>query len=156
MIRHFTATVYVFWENKVLLHPHPKHQKWLPPGGHVEENETPVDAAKRETLEETGLHIEILADDPIRVDTPYARNFARPFLCLLEDIPERKGEPAHQHMDLIYLAKPLGNPEKILSPFRWLTLEELQGFPAETVFPDTLLVTSYLLKQERCISALTN
>ncbi len=32
----FTASVYVVYENKVLLHKHKKLGVWLPPGGHVE------------------------------------------------------------------------------------------------------------------------
>ena len=56
MKRHFTSTTFVLHpkENKILLHWHNKVNAWLPPGGHVEDNETPVDTARRETLEETG------------------------------------------------------------------------------------------------------
>ena len=65
LVRQFTATVYVFQSSKVLLHKHPKHNKWLPPGGHVEQNELPHEAAIREALEETGLHIKIQSQDNI-------------------------------------------------------------------------------------------
>ena len=62
MERHFTSTTFVLHpkENKILLHWHNKVNTWLPPGGHVEDNETPVDAVRRETLEETGLKIHLL------------------------------------------------------------------------------------------------
>jgi 8-oxo-dGTP pyrophosphatase MutT (NUDIX family) len=36
---------------------HKKLGKWLPPGGHIEPNELPDDAACREVLEETGLKV---------------------------------------------------------------------------------------------------
>jgi len=57
MEKHFTATTYIIQDGKVLLIPHSKLGKWLPPGGHVELNETPPECAIREALEETGLEI---------------------------------------------------------------------------------------------------
>jgi 8-oxo-dGTP pyrophosphatase MutT (NUDIX family) len=51
MERHFTTSVYILHEGKVLLLFHPKLQKWLPPGGHIEKDESPPEAAKREVME---------------------------------------------------------------------------------------------------------
>ena len=50
--KHFTSTAFVLHpiEDKVLLHWHSKVKAWLPPGGHIENNETPVEAVKRETF----------------------------------------------------------------------------------------------------------
>jgi ADP-ribose pyrophosphatase YjhB (NUDIX family) len=39
---------------------HKKLQVWLPPGGHMEENEIPDDAVLHEIYEETGIKAEIL------------------------------------------------------------------------------------------------
>ena len=39
-----------------------------------------------------------------------AASFERPYMCLVEQIPQHKETLAHQHLDLIYLATPLGNP----------------------------------------------
>lgn len=36
------------------------HDKWIAVGGHLEEGETPLECAKREVLEETGLVVESL------------------------------------------------------------------------------------------------
>ena len=47
-MRHFTVAVFVVHDGCVLLHFHRKLGKWLPPGGHVEDNELPDDAALRE------------------------------------------------------------------------------------------------------------
>ena len=58
VVRHFTATAYVVHDGHVALHWHPKVKAWLPPGGHIEENEDPVQAVLRESAareEETGL-----------------------------------------------------------------------------------------------------
>ena len=45
----------VVYKGKVLLVWHKKHKEWLPPGGHLEQNESPNDAVLREVLEETGF-----------------------------------------------------------------------------------------------------
>ena len=58
MERHFNVTVYVMnEEGKFLFIRHKKLQKWLPPGGHVEENESYESCLEREILEETGIKI---------------------------------------------------------------------------------------------------
>lgn len=41
----------------VLVKEHPNGDSWSFPKGHIEENETPLDAAKREVYEETGLSV---------------------------------------------------------------------------------------------------
>lgn len=136
MDRHFTSTAYIIFQNRVLLHRHPKLLKWLPPGGHLEPNETPVEAAKREAREETGLDIEILSFDLIHLRFPNAISFERPFHCLLENIPEHNGTPAHQHIDMIYLARPIDPNQKVSADFRWFSLEDTQAIQNE-LFPDT-------------------
>ncbi len=99
--RHFTVAVFVVWEKKVLLHWHRKLGMWLPPGGHIERNELPDEAAVREVQEETGLTVQLVGDrrgdiaDPIQLH--------RPAGVQLENIG-----PGHQHIDLIYVAKPAG------------------------------------------------
>src|ERR1700730_4316464 len=100
--RHFTATAFVIHDQKVLLLYHAKFNKWLPPGGHVEENETPVTCAIREAYEETGLHIELIQDEHLWIDRPNARSCERPFLCLIENVPAYGNSPAHQHIDQIF------------------------------------------------------
>lgn len=63
-IRHFTASAIVFdapLEHVLLVH-HKKIGKWLYPGGHVDENQTPAEAAMREVEEETGVHTQVVCD----------------------------------------------------------------------------------------------
>jgi 8-oxo-dGTP pyrophosphatase MutT (NUDIX family) len=145
MEKHFTATVYIFEQGKVLLHYHEKLAKWLPPGGHIEPNETPPEAARREVKEETGLDIEFIEQENLHIEAYNAKSFVRPFLCLLENIPEHKGKPAHQHMDMIYLARPLLYNE-IKEGFKWVSFEELSGMD---LFPDTREVLHFLLNHQR-------
>lgn len=143
MERQFTATVYIFHENKVLLHRHAKLGKWLPPGGHLEANETPPEAARREVREETGLEIIFIEQENLKIHAYNGTSFERPFLCLLENIPEYTDKPAHQHMDFIYLAKPVRWEENV-NDFRWVSFEELQELE---VFPDVQEVLRLLLKE---------
>jgi len=131
MERQFTATVYVFHQNRVLLHRHAKLGKWLPPGGHMELNETPPEAARREVKEETGLDICFIEQENVRVASVNAVSFERPYLCLLEEI----SNPPHQHMDMIYLATVADERQLALIPeeFRWFRVEEIETLD---VFPD--------------------
>ncbi|MES2344776.1 MAG: NUDIX domain-containing protein [Chlamydiota bacterium] len=123
--KHFTVTTYVIDKKKVLLIFHPKHNKWLPPGGHLEPNETPPEGALREVLEETGLEVEIIKQENLWINCRNAVSFERPYLCLLENIPPHNSHPAHQHIDLIYLARPTGNGTLHDShSARWFSLDE--------------------------------
>lgn len=100
--RHFTVAVFVVWEGKVLLHRHRKLGMWLPPGGHIEKDELPDDAALREVSEETGIEVALVGERREDVEDPV--QLRRPAGVQLEDIG-----PGHQHIDLIYFARPLGS-----------------------------------------------
>ena len=99
--RHFTVAVFVVREKKVLLHWHRKLGMWLPPGGHLERNELPDEAAVREVQEETGLTVQLVGERREDVSDPV--QLYRPAGVQLENIG-----PGHQHIDLIYFAKPAG------------------------------------------------
>src|SRR5882672_5372918 len=106
MEKHLTATVYIVEEKKILLLWHPKHNKWMPPGGHLEANETPPECAHREVLEETGLEIELVKEEHLWFTTETVFSCERPFMCLIQHIPAHKEQSSHQHIDIIYLGYP--------------------------------------------------
>ena len=124
--RHFTVAVFVVWKGKILLHHHRKLGMWLPPGGHIERDELPDEAATREVLEETGLEVELVGERREDVENPVQLH--RPAGVQLEDIG-----PGHQHIDLIYFARPTG-PTDIRDEFSaekvgWYTPEDWKDMP---------------------------
>ena len=100
LTRDFTATTFVVWQGGVLLHKHKKLGRWFPPGGHVEQDELPDDAAVREVLEESGVPVVLIGEKALPVKEP--RQLVRPRGVQLETI-----SPNHEHIDLIYFARPL-------------------------------------------------
>ena len=145
MKRHFTATTYIISSNKILLLFHPKIKKWLPPGGHLEANETPPEGAKREVLEETGLEIQWILQENLWIDRWNAKSIERPYLCLLENIPAHGNTPEHQHIDFIYVAKPIGGTLIQTHEIRWFNLEEVLALTSDLeIFLETQKTISHL------------
>jgi 8-oxo-dGTP pyrophosphatase MutT (NUDIX family) len=101
LTRHFTATTYIVHDGRVLLHRHPRQGLWLPPGGHLERDELPHDAARREIEEETGLRLRLHSEDQAaRMAAEMACGVVpQPAFILVEDI-----NPFHQHIDFTYFA----------------------------------------------------
>jgi 8-oxo-dGTP pyrophosphatase MutT (NUDIX family) len=54
---HVTGSAIVVGPRGVVLHRHKRIGVWMQPGGHLDQGETPWDAALRETKEETGLPV---------------------------------------------------------------------------------------------------
>ncbi|PIQ76203.1 nucleoside triphosphate hydrolase [Candidatus Peregrinibacteria bacterium CG10_big_fil_rev_8_21_14_0_10_49_24] len=137
MQKHFTATAFIIdSQNRTLLLWHKRLQRWMPPGGHIDTNETPEETARRECKEETGLDVEIIGDAQENLFAENAHEghmLKKPIALLLENIPasEERGEPAHQHMDFLYLARPTNENQQLTleekegSEIRWFTYEEI-------------------------------
>jgi len=107
MKRHFTATGFVVDGSRTLLHWHQRLQQWMPPGGHIEPDEDPVQAVLREVREETGLVAEVV---PANGALPfeYPEQLPPPYTILVEDIPgPDPSAEGHKHIDLIYFCRTL-------------------------------------------------
>jgi len=103
--RHFTATAYVVSGARTLLLWHHRLRMWLPPGGHLEPNEDPVQGATREAFEESGLEAVVIPPPGLLVvDSPLV--IPPPAVILIEDIV-RDDQPFHQHIDHVYFMRAL-------------------------------------------------
>lgn len=154
MERHFTATVYIVENSKVLLLYHRKFGKWMPPGGHLDPNETPPEGALREVKEETGLDVDFISDENILIERPNSKSFVRPYLCLLQEVPHHKETPAHQHMDFVFVARPKGGDEREnpteSDGLRWFSLNDIDGLvPEVDIFADVQETVRHLLLGEK-------
>ena len=128
--RHFTATGYLVSGDALLLHWHAKVQAWLPPGGHVEPNEDPVQAVLREVLEETGIAAEVVAASPV-LDIAWPVQLVPPVTILVEEIDDPVGGD-HEHIDLIYFCRPTGTTAPVMDGWRWVARRELaESVPLE-------------------------
>ena len=110
-----------------LLHWHRKVGLWLPPGGHVEPNEDPVQAARREALEETEFPVEIVPTTLPFAYTDPPQVYA-PATIMVEPIRSYGGEDAHHHIDMIYFSRPSEQlrPEPPSGSWRWVSRQALE------------------------------
>jgi ADP-ribose pyrophosphatase YjhB (NUDIX family) len=124
IIKHFTATTIIVYQNKVLLHLHKKLNFWVPVGGHIEANELPQEAARREAKEESGLEVELYYPEQLAEMGNEVKELYRPMHLLLENIGD------HQHIDFIYYAT---TDSDVLKPqdgetanLKWFTAAEVR------------------------------
>ena len=115
---HITASGLVIKDEKVLLIFHPYIKQWFQPGGHIDDGESPIEAAIREVYEETGYLCELDSDnqDPVDID--------------IHEIPEnlKKGEGAHLHIDLLYRLKVLQYEQSVEDiKFRWFSFDNVES-----------------------------
>ena len=141
--RHFVATVYAVNDGAVALHEHDKLEMWLPAGGHLDRDELPHEAALRETREELGFDVELVAPREA-IDSETVESIPQPQHFLLEDINvTESGEVGHQHIDFIfYGAAPSrdiqpGPGEQPAADWTWFTPTQLRShddeIPADVV-----------------------
>ena len=142
--RQYCASTYCidFEKQEVLLVYNKKLKKWLQPGGHIEDDETPEEAALREVYEETGLHVRLLGEK-----FPREEDFIRPLGIQKNRRTMSDGE-MHMHVDIIYAAVPNDDNKEQLNKeesddIAWFSREELEDIDC---FPDIKITMDYILK----------
>ena len=140
MARHFCASAFVInpKNKKILLVKHHLFDKWVQPGGHIEDDETPEEAAAREVFEETGIRIKLIGERFPRED-----DMIRPL-----GIQCNRKDNGDKHFDIIYAAIPNnGDADLIVSDestgIGWFSRNELENLP---IFPDVKIKMDYIFK----------
>lgn len=116
VVGHLTSSALVMDEDRtrVLLTLHPKVGRWLQLGGHNEATDASVRAAaRRETVEESGIADVTISAEPLRLDR-------HPVPC---------GGRMSEHLDLQYLALVPAHAREVMSDesddLRWFALDAL-------------------------------
>jgi 8-oxo-dGTP diphosphatase len=136
---HFTASVLVVDNNKLLLLKQNKSKFWLLPGGHIEDGELPHKAVIREVKEETNLDIELLQVSDKKARTEIVAPLPIPFAMRLLPCRDKKD------IDFTFTAKVIGGELKIdneSEEAKWFTKEEIINDPS--VGPNTKYYASLI------------
>ncbi len=136
-------------------------QIWLAPGGHVEPNELPHNAAEREFHEETGLKVQAISAYPILSSTKDAENLPLPFIYNLhwinrpgENRARSNGDICEQHYSFGFFVKAIeplnrigssADPDEGIEGLQWFTLKDLKTLDTRESIRDeaTYAITHY-------------
>ncbi len=119
----------------LLLVDHKTSGLWLPPGGHVELNEDPLAAVRREMQEELFTQPDFstpIGDRPCFITVTQTRGYGR-----------------HTDVSLWYVVALSGRREVIYEPrdfsgYQWLTFDEVGALPINTIDPEMHRFTAKL------------
>jgi 8-oxo-dGTP pyrophosphatase MutT (NUDIX family) len=148
-VKHATASVFLFTRAENAWHigliRHPRLDKWMLPGGHVEPDENPAEAALREVAEETGFAARLLPgpglDEPDGAGEP---SVIAPLWIVEQQVPAERREPeSHIHVDHLYLALTEASVPALSAelPFVWYSADRLTTVD---MFSDTRARAAYL------------
>jgi 8-oxo-dGTP pyrophosphatase MutT (NUDIX family) len=149
-IRHYTASAVVLDDaNRVLLVHHNKIGLWLYPGGHVDPNETPAEAAVREVIEETGVAA-VVVGEPGFAHTA-VQGHASPWAIIEMDVTDSK-VGAHRHIDLVYVCRArdtilTAQLDEVASA-RWVPVADVVDLPTPVELPELVAAAAQWAKIE--------
>lgn len=88
----YTAAGHLIVDGKIMLIKHKKLQSWMSPGGHIDENELPHQAAEREFFEETGLKVKAISSQELDLDFGEAEVLPYPLMVHLHWVSKENYE----------------------------------------------------------------
>jgi 8-oxo-dGTP pyrophosphatase MutT (NUDIX family) len=117
---HVTASAVVAGRRGTVLHLHRRLGRWMQPGGHLEPDEAPAAAARREAEEETGLGVDHPPDGPVLVN-----------------LDVHDAMDGHTHLDLRYLLLGADTdpspPPNESQEVRWFSWDEAEAWADEAL-----------------------
>lgn len=132
MIKEATASALVFRRSKagvwrVAMVWHRRLQGWIPPCGHVEADESPAEAAVRETLEEAGCHVRLVPGPaaPLPAGYPHSAPVAPWWIVEMAACGDNHTAEPHVHVDHVFLAVWEADAQVPETEVRWFTEQEL-------------------------------
>ena len=140
--KQFTASVLVENQGAFLVLYHQKLGFWLYPGGHVEPDEEPQDAALRELEEEAAISARLLSCGaaphlPIQIEGETTAELPVPLSVLCERIPDKDGGH-HWHIDMIYVARATDDQRALFVDrvdAKWVTSDEAERLDCPRELP---------------------
>ena len=120
----FDADTFIVNGDAVLLRLHDKYKMWLVPGGHIELDEEPEEAAVREVWEEVGLKVDLVGERGHIFDD------GEKTLLVPRFMNRHKINDTHEHISFVFFARSdtrefhQGETE-VSENIRWFTREEL-------------------------------
>ena len=149
-IRHFTASAVVLDDaDRVLLVHHNKLNLWLYPGGHVDPNEDPAQAALREVAEETGITATVIGEPAFTHAA--VRSHPTPWAIIEMDVTDsRHGQ--HRHIDLVYVCRAtsgtLTAQVEEVGGARWVAVADIPSLSTPTELPDLVAAAARWAKAQ--------
>lgn len=129
----FNVCGYVVHNDKALLIKHKYLPIWTPPAGHIEIDQTPIEALYAEIREEAGIPAESLTLMPTKAyaadfeRTPAATELPLPFDFEVHPIVD-----GHRHINMSYVLQSNTNHvepgQGESNTFKWFTVDELHAF----------------------------
>lgn len=128
----FTVNVYIVYGGRVLLRKHDKYNIWLAPGGHIDLDEDPNQAAVREAWEETGLKVKLLDTRDVVIENDEYKELVPPMSLNRHDITN-----THEHVSLEYVA--IAETDEVIPQHKSDVSDEWRWYSKEEILRDGLL-----------------
>lgn len=149
----FTVAGYLVHKNKTLLIKHKYLPIWTPPAGHIELDQTPIEALFTEIKEEAGIDESHLTVVETQKHTSTFKRGAAVELPLPFDLEHHAITDTHRHINMAYIIK--SNTDHVepgpgeSNTFKWFTAEELSDFTEtnDSIRSSALYALEYVSKE---------